>query len=143
MGEPKTKPTDVDPRDFIAAVPDAQRREDALKVLAMMERVTGEPAVMWGATIIGFGSYPNVCGKRVDPWPRSGFAPRGKETVIYLMPGFEEQGDQLARLGKHRIGKSCLYIKKLSDVDEAVLEEMVVSSLAYMDAKYPRESVAA
>jgi len=138
MAEPKTKPTDVNPRDFIAEVPDAQRREDAHKVLAMMERITGEPAVMWGPSIIGFGSYPNQCGNRIDLWPRSGFAPRGKETVLYLVPEYDGKDAQLARLGKHRLGKSCLYIKRLSDVDEGVLEEMVVSSLDYMDRKYPR-----
>lgn len=140
MAEPKTKPTDVDPRDFIAALPDAQRRDDATRVLAMMERVSGEPAVMWGPSIIGFGTYPNQCGKRIDLWPRSGFAPRGKETVLYLVPEYDGKDAQLARLGKHRLGKSCLYIKRLSDVDEGVLEEMVVSSLAYMDRKYPRQS---
>lgn len=138
MGEPKTRPTEVDPKDFIAAIPDPQRRADASKVLEMMERVTGEPAVMWGPSIVGFGSYPNQCGNRIDDWPRSGFAPRGKETVVYLVPEYEGKDDQLARLGKHRLGKSCLYIKRLSDVDEVVLEEMVESSLAHMDRKYPR-----
>lgn len=142
MAEPKTRPTDVDPKAFIAALPDPQRRADAEKVLAMLERVTGEPAVMWGPSIIGFGSYPNRCGNRIDEWPRSGFAPRGKETVVYLVPaenyGEDKRAEELSRLGKHRFGKSCLYLKRLSDVDEAVLEEMIAGDLVYMDKKYPR-----
>jgi hypothetical protein len=138
MGEPKTRPTDVDPRHFIANLPDPQRRADAMKVLEMMERVTGEQPVMWGTSIIGFGSYPNRCGNRVDEWPRLGFSPRAKEIVLYVLDDREEQKAQLARLGKHRTGKACLYIKRLSDVDEAVLEELTVDSLAWMDEKYPR-----
>jgi hypothetical protein len=140
MAETKTKPTEVDPRDFIAAVPDPQRRADAEKLLAMMERLTGEKPKMWGPSIVGFGSYTyRYETGHGGTMARMGFAPRGKESVVYLVPGYEGKEEQLARLGKHRIGKSCLYIKKLNDVDQDVLEEMLKSTLAHMDAKYPRE----
>jgi hypothetical protein len=136
--EAKTKPTDASVNDFINAVESPQRREDARTVLAMMERVAGEPAVMWGPSIIGFGSYPVMCGKREERWPRSGFSPRKAATVVYVVPDYPEKQNQLARLGKHTASVSCVNIKKLSDVDLNVLEEMVRSSLQYMDAKYPR-----
>jgi hypothetical protein len=133
MAENKTKPTEVDPKDFIAAVPDPQRRADADTVCAMMEK-------MWGPSIIGFGAYHyRYASGREGTICRIGFSPRARELVLYLVDSFEGKEDQLARLGKHRIGKSCLYIKKLSDVDEAVLEEMVIDSLADMDKKFPRD----
>ena len=138
MPENKTRPTDVDPKDFIAAVPDPTRRADAEKLTALMERLSGERPYMWGPTIIGFGSYTYKCGKRDETAPRLGFAPRGRETVVYLMADYDKRDEQLARLGKHRMSKCCLYIKKLSDVDEAVLEEMIAGDLAVMDRKYPR-----
>ena len=140
MAGNKTKPTGVDPADFIAAVPDPTRRADAEKLAAMMERLSGERAYMWGPTIVGFGSYTYKCGKRDETAPRLGFAPRGRETVVYLMSGHDKRDEQLARLGKHRMSKCCLYIKKLSDVDEAVLEEMVAGDLKVMDRKFPREA---
>jgi uncharacterized protein DUF1801 len=140
MAENKTKPTEVDPKDFIAAVPDPQRRADADKLCAMMARLSGEPAKMWGPSIIGFGEYRyKYESGREGTICRIGFSPRAKELVLYLVDSFEGKEDRLARLGKHRIGKCCLYIKKLSDVDEAVLEEMVIDGLAYIDKKYPRE----
>jgi hypothetical protein len=138
MAQNKTQPTGASVEDFIAAVPDEQRRADARTLLAMMERLTGEAPYMWGPTIIGFGSYAYKCGKRDETAPRSGFSPRGKETVVYLDPEYPGKQDQLARLGKHRTGKSCLYIKKLADVDEGVLGELITTSLASMDEKYPR-----
>jgi hypothetical protein len=141
MVEIKTRPTGVAVDAFIDAVPNPQRREDAKKVRAMMERLTGEPAAMWGPTIIGFGSYHYKydSGHEGDMC-RLGFSPRKAELVLYLLTeeGGPEEKALLARLGKHRTGKCCLYIRKLSDVDEAVLEEMTVGALAYMDEKYPR-----
>ena len=138
MAENKTKPTGVSVDDFISAVPDAQRREDARALVAVMERITGETAHMWGPSIIGFGTYRYPCGKREEEAPRSGFSPRAKELVIYLVPDHAGKDELLARLGKYRLGKSCLYIKKLANVDGAVLEELIAASLAYMDEKYPR-----
>ncbi len=141
MAETKTKPTAVAVDTFIDAVPNQQRREDAKKVRAMMERLTGEPARMWGPSIIGFGTYhyKYESGHEGDMC-RLGFSPRKAELVLYVLTeaGGPEEKALLARLGKHRTGKCCLYIRKLSDVDEAVLEELVAESLAYMDEKFPR-----
>ena len=137
MAENKTRPTGASVDDFIAAVPDEQRRADAKTLIAMMERLSSEKPYMWGPTIVGFGSYTYKCGKRDETAPRSGFSPRAKETVVYLVPDYPGKDDQLARLGKHRLGTSCLYIKKLADVDAGVLEQMVRDSLAYMNDKYP------
>lgn len=140
MAENKTKPTGVAVADFIAAVPDPIRRADAETICAMMARLSGEPATMWGPSIVGFGSYSYLCGKREERFLRIGFSPRAKELVLYLLPGYEGKEAQLAKLGKHRTGKSCLYIKKLADVDEAVLEDLTADALAWMDAKYPKEA---
>jgi hypothetical protein len=130
--EPKTKPTDASVDDFIAAVENPTRRADAETVRAMLEEVTGEKPVMWGPSIIGFGSYRGPTGD----WPITGFSPRKAQTVVYVM-GFEGQDAMLARLGKHSIGVSCLYIKKLADVDMGVLREIMETSVAEMRARYP------
>ena len=140
MAENKTRPTGASVDHFIAAVPDEQRRADAKALLAMMERLSGEEPYMWGPTIIGFGSYTYKCGKRDETAPRSGFSPRARESVVYLVDGYDQRSDLLARLGKHRSGRSCLYIKKLSDVDQGVLGELITASLAHMDEKYPRSA---
>lgn len=138
--EIKTKATEVSVEDFIAGVENPQRREDAKSVLAMFERVTGEPAKMWGPTIIGFGSYHyKYDSGHEGVMCRMGFSPRKAELVLYVLTGAAGQEANLARLGKHKTGKVCLYIKKLSDVDEAVLEEMTVAALAHMNEKYPDE----
>jgi hypothetical protein len=139
MAENKTKPTKVGVPGFIDSVPNAQRREDAKKVCAMMERLSGYPPVMWGPSIVGFGSYHYKydSGREGDAG-RIGFSPRSTALVLYLVDGYKGKEEQLARLGKHKIGASCLYINKLADVDVAVLEEMITGSLAYMDEKYPR-----
>ena len=141
MAENKTRPTGASVDDFIAAVSDEQRRADAKTLLAMMERLSGEEPYMWGPTIVGFGSYRyKYDSGREGEAGRIGFSPRAKELVLYLVDGYEGKEAQLARLGKHRIGKSCLYIKKLGDVDQGVLEELITASLAEMDEKYPRSA---
>ena len=104
----------------------------------MMERLTGEPATMWGPSIIGFGTYHyKYDSGREGTMCRLGFSPRKAELVLYVLTEAGNQDAQLARLGKHKTGKCCLYIKKLSDVDEAVLEELTAGTLAYMNEKYP------
>jgi hypothetical protein len=139
MAEIKTKATGVSVDDFIEAVPNPQRREDGKKVRAMMERITGEPARMWGPSIVGFGSYHyKYESGHEGTMCRLGFSPRKAELVLYVLTEAPSQEPLLARLGKHKTGKCCLYIKKLSDVDEAVLEALTVDALAHMDAKYPR-----
>jgi hypothetical protein len=134
----KTQPTATDVATFVAAIPDAGRRTDAEILVALMSRLSGEPARMWGPSIIGFGEYHyRYDSGRTGSMARIGFSPRKAETVVYLIDGFTGQAELLARLGKHRIGKSCLYIKRLADIDICVLEAMVAASLATMADRYP------
>ena len=136
--EIKTKATEVSVDDFIAGVENPQRREDAKKVRAMFERLTGEPAKMWGPTIIGCGSYRYIYESgHSGVMARMGFSPRKAELVLYVLTGFAGQEDLLARLGKHKTGKVCLYIRQLPDVDQTVLEEIATRALAHMNEKYP------
>ncbi|WP_296816078.1 DUF1801 domain-containing protein [Brevundimonas sp.] len=123
--EPKTKPTDVPVEDFIAAVDNPTRRADALVVRDMLAEVTGEQPVMWGPSIIGYGSYRGPTGD----WPITGFSPRKANTVLYVL-GFPGQDELLARLGKHKTGNACLYINRLSDVDLGVLRQIAERSVA-------------
>ncbi|MEZ5239162.1 MAG: DUF1801 domain-containing protein [Microthrixaceae bacterium] len=133
MAENKTQVTDVDPREFIAAVENETRRNDAGTLLEMMKRVTGCTPRMWGPSIVGFGRYRyRYDSGREGELMLTGFSPRKANLVIYVMPGYTERSEQLARLGKHRLGKSCLYINKLADVDLAVLEEIVADGVAEM-----------
>lgn len=123
--EPKTKPTDVPVDDFIAAVEHPTRRADAQVVKQMLAEVSGEQPVMWGPSIVGYGSYRGPTGD----WPIVGFSPRKANLVLYVL-GFEGQDALLARLGKHKTGNACLYINKLADVDMAVLREIGERSVA-------------
>lgn len=125
MGEAKTRPTSVNVDDFIATVEKPVRRDDAKVLRGMMERVTGEPATMWGPTIIGFGTYHYryASGHEGDSC-RVGFSPRSANLVLYV-GGFPEFEDLLERLGKYKRSNACLYLNKLADVDLEVLEEIV------------------
>lgn len=136
--ENKTRPTEVGVDDFLAAVPDAQRREDARALRAMMERLSGAPAVMWGPSIVGFGTchYKYESGREGD-MPRIGFSPRARELVLYVTSGFPGERQIIARLGKHKTGKSCVYVKRLSDIDPEVLEEWIIAALAHLRERYP------
>lgn len=139
MAENKTKPTGESVDAFLDKVANPQRRADARAVRALMERLSGEPAAMWGPSIVGFG----LCHYRYESgregiMGRVGFSPRANELVLYIVPGFAGREALLARLGRHRTGKSCLYIKRLADVDERALEELVAGSLAAMREKYPQ-----
>ena len=138
MAANKTVETDGDVAAFVAKVADPVQRADAEALIQMMAAASGHPPKMWGPSIIGFGSYHYKydSGREGDSC-RIGFSPRKGQTVVYLVDGYQDRSDQLARLGKHKIGKSCLYIKRLSDVDQAVLGEMIADSLARMNAKYP------
>lgn len=138
MSELKTRPTDASVEAFIDAVDHPRRREDARTLLELMHRVTGEEPVMWGPSIVGYGSYHYryASGQEAD-WPVVGFSPRRQNLSIYIMTGFEECDELLSRLGKHKIGKSCLYINKLADVDLVVLETLVRASVAEMKRRYP------
>ncbi len=138
QSENKTKATAVDPMVFIDAVADVQQRADAQRICAMMALLSGAPPLMWGPSIIGFGRY---CYRyesgRQGEMCRIGFSPRKGQTVLYLNDGYGHRAGQLMRLGKHSTGKSCLYIKRLSDIDIAVLEEMIGGSIAWTAEKYP------
>ncbi len=138
MAELKTRATEIQVADFIAAVPDAPRRADAEAVCAMMARLTGAPPKMWGPSIIGFDSYAyRYDSGRTGEMCRIGFSPRKAELVLYVLDGNADQSEVLGRLGRHRTGKGCLYIKRLADVDADVLEEIVRAKIARMDAAYP------
>jgi hypothetical protein len=133
MAEPKTRPTDVPVADFIAAVENPRRRADAEVMQALLTEVTGVAPVMWGPSIVGYGSYKGPTGD----WPRIGFSPRKAQLVLYLMGDFDAREALIARLGKVSTKGGCLYINRLDAVDEGVLRELVAASLAHMRAKYP------
>lgn len=137
MADNKTQATDVDPADFIAAVEHPTRRADAETLLEMMTRVTGCEPKMWGPSIVGFGRYHYTYDSgREGEFMLTGFSPRKSNLVLYVMPGYEDKQDVLGRLGKHSIGKSCLYINKLADVDLGVLEEIVATGVEEMRERY-------
>ncbi len=138
MAELKTQRNDADVSRFLAAVPDAQKRADAEALMAIMERVTGETAAMWGGSIVGFGSYRyHYESGRSGDWMATGFSPRKAALTIYIMQGFSPHEDLMKRLGRYKTGRSCLYIKRLSDVDLAVLEELIARSYRYIRENYP------
>ena len=140
--EPKTAATAASVADFIAAVPDEGRRADCKAVLKLMQQATGEKARMWGASIVGFGSYryQYASGQSGD-WPVVAFSPRKNDLTLYIMPGFDGFDALLQKLGRHKIGKSCLYLKRLADTDLAVLQEIIESSVAAMASKrLPKDS---
>ncbi|WP_448659037.1 DUF1801 domain-containing protein [Sphingomonas sp. CJ99] len=126
MSANKTVATDAAVTAFLESVPDAARRADAIAATDLMQQATGQPPVMWGPSIIGFGRYRyRYASGREGEMCRVGFSPRKAELVFYVGAGRPEQADALTRLGKHKTGKGCLYIKKLSDVDAGVLEAIV------------------
>lgn len=139
--ELKTKATPVCVDAFIEAVADERQRADAIKIAAMMERLSGHPPKMWGPSIIGFGRYHYKydSGHEGD-MARIGFSPRKGNTVFYIADGFSGYAELMAKLGKHKTGKSCLYIKRLADIDQDVLEELCVHSLSYMAKNYPGDA---
>jgi hypothetical protein len=138
MAENKTRPTEADVLGFINSVDDERKRQDSLTVLALMREVTGEEPKMWGGSIVGFGSYhyKYASGREGDA-PITGFSPRKQALTLYIMGGFEQYDDLLAKLGKHTTGSSCLYVKRLSDVDLDVLRELVTKSVDHMKQMYP------
>jgi hypothetical protein len=138
MGENKTKATGEGVAAFIERVPDETRRADARALCAIMERATGEQPAMWGPSIVGFGRYHyRYESGREGEAAAVGFSPRAKELVLYLVAHSERTADLLARLGKHREGKCCVYVKRLADVDQAVLEALVVDAYQAVKARYP------
>lgn len=137
MTENKTKPTDANVSAFLGAIEDERRREDSQTLLALMGRVTGKPAVMWGTSIVGFDTYHyRYESGREGDWAVTGFSPRKGDISIYLAAGSADQADLLARLGRHKMGKACLYIRRLSDIDLAVLEQLIAASVAEVKQRY-------
>ena len=133
MSAPQTRPTDADVGAFLEAIPNQRRRDEARTVCRLMQEVTGEVPVLWGTGIVGFGSVRlrYASGRELD-WPVTGFSPRKTATTVYLMDGFEERLDLLARFGPHSTGKSCLYLKRLSDIDLDVLTALIAESARHM-----------
>jgi hypothetical protein len=133
MAELKTQVNDANVEEFLGNVENEKRRQDALAVLDLMKKVTGEEPKMWGDSIVGFGSYRyKYANGREGDWPVTGFSPRKQNLTVYIMPGFERYDELMQSLGKHKTGKSCLYINKLEDVDMDVLAELVKQSVAVM-----------
>src|ERR1700727_1655690 len=136
MAENKTKQTAVSVMEFIAAIEDPKRQATAKALVKLMQRATGEKAKMWGPSIIGFGSYHYTYDSgREGDMPLISFSPRKAATVLYNMTGFSDSEALLAKLGKHTTGKGCLYIKRLADADQEVLEALTVKSVAAMRAR--------
>ena len=137
MAENKTKPTDASVDDYIASRANERQRNDCRELMSLLRRITGQPPKMWGPSIVGFGSYPYTYESgRTGVSPLTGFAIRGRELVIYLVAEGDRQKSLLSKLGKHKMGKSCLYFKQLTDLDTSVLEQLVVDSIAEVKRRY-------
>ncbi len=138
MAELKTKPTNQSVEVFLDSILDEQKRQDCLEILALMKRVTGAEPVMWGESIVGLGLYHyKYASGREGDWPLTGFSPRKQNLTIYITSGFDQFGELLKRLGKHKTSVSCLYIKRLADVDREVLEQLVKLSVEHMTRTNP------
>jgi len=134
----KTTENDGDVEAFLAAVRHPVRRRDARAMLDLMTRVTGQPARMWGTSLVGFGRYHYAYSSgREGDMGAAGFSPRAAAMTVYFADGFDEHGELLGRLGLHSLGKACLYLKDLDDVDLAVLEELVRRSYTRITSEQP------
>ena len=130
MAELKTKPTQASVKEFLNQIPDKERREDCFAVAKIMEEITGDKPKMWGPSIVGFGTYHyKYASGREGDWPVTGFSPRKKDLTLYIMMGFKKHADLMEKLGKHSTGKSCLYIKRLSDIHVPTLKKLIKTSL--------------
>lgn len=140
MADLKTRPTKASVAAFLTSIPDAQVRKDARAIAAMMRKVTGMRAVMWGPSIVGFDTYHfKYASGREGDWPIVGFSPRKQNLTLYIMPGFGGYAALMKKLGKHTTGSSCLYFKTLSDVDMPTLTELVTRAVAHMRTKHHRK----
>ena len=133
MAELKTKRNDGSVEDFLNSVEDEAKRDDCYQVLNIMKEITGEEPKMWGGSIVGFGSYHyKYASGREGDWFVTGFSPRKQALTLYIMAGFSKYDELMSKLGKYKTGKSCLYIKKLDDIDEEVLRELITTSVDYV-----------
>lgn len=130
--EPKTRETDASVEEFLNSIENKERRDDGFRVLEMFARLTGEKPKMWGPAIVGFGKFllKYADGRELD-WPAVAFSPRKQNLTLYVRPGTEKQKQLLEKLGKHSISLSCLYIKRLSDVDVKVLEKIIADAYSH------------
>lgn len=136
MAELKTQPNESSVSEFLETVESETKKADSFTIKTIMEEITGSPAVMWGSSIIGFGSYRYQYNSgRSGEWFLCGFSPRKQSLTLYIMSGFDGIDDYLAKLGKHKKSKGCLYIKRLADVDEAVLRELIQMSVQKLKAR--------
>lgn len=130
MAELKTKPTQASVKEFLNQIPDNERRNDCIAVAKIMEEITGDKPKMWGPSIVGFGTYHyKYASGREGDWPITGFSPRKKDLTLYIMMGFENHPELMKQLGKHSTGKSCLYIKRLSDIHVPTLKKLIKTSV--------------
>ena len=137
VAENKTKATKASVTEFMNSIEDSRMRTDARKVAAMMRRATGKRARMWGTSMVGYGAYHyRYASGREGDFMLTGFSPRKQALTVYIMPGFTPFDKLMKKLGKYKTGKSCLYIKRLTDVDEDVLERLIDGSVEYMRKKY-------
>lgn len=131
MAENKTRPTDADVEDYIASRASEQQRADCGELMTLLEKITRQPPRMWGPSIVGYGVYRYTYESgRTGEAPVAGFAIRGRKLVVYLVAEGDRQKSLLSRLGKHEMGKSCLYFRQLADLDKSVLEQLVAGSIA-------------
>lgn len=134
----KTKETSQSPGAFINTIKDPSKRADAKKLLTLFKRATGKPAKMWGPSIIGFGSYTYTrANGDVGEYFATGFSPRTSALTLYIMPGYTDYRDLLAKLGPHKLGKSCLYIQHLEKIDLTVLEKLIRTGLRDLKKHHP------
>ena len=130
MAEPKTKPTKASVKEFLNQISDKERRDDCFTVAKIMEEITGDKPKMWGPSIVGFGAYHyKYASGREGDWPVAAFSPRKGDLTLYLTPGFDKQTEMMQKLGKHSNGKSCLYIKRLSDIHMPTLKKLIKKSI--------------
>ena len=137
MAENKTQPNAASVDGFLANLSDDKKRRDTYEIMDMMKKITGSPPMMWGPTIIGFGAYRyHYRSGRQGEWALTGVSPRARNVTVYIMPGFSRVQHLMTKLGRYKIGKSCLYLNKLEDVDRAVLYELIEETVAHMKTQY-------
>ena len=135
MAKLKTQKTNASVTAFLKSIADDDRRKDCQTLVRIMKRAVGAEPKMWGSSIVGFGHYHyKYASGRENDWFLAGFSPRKQDLTLYIMAGFDRYDALMARLGKHKTGKSCLYLKRLADVDVAVLEELISTSVKHMTA---------
>lgn len=141
MAENKTKPTNASVEDYIASRASEQQRADCQELMILFKKLTRQPPRMWGPSIVGYGSYQYTYESgRTGEAPLASFAIRGRELVVYLMADGARQRRLLSRLGKHKMSKCCLYFKRLSDLDQSILEQLVAGSVAEVQRRYGRSA---